>query len=247
MRFALLLTTLLLTQFQPASLGQQAPAPEPEKPSANPADAVKRIKDLGNNEFDLGGVRFNSATREIRIPCTVNMQDGLIEFALVHETGKTHESILKTAVNPVDIQVALLLCNYKPGHDGLFDYEKDTKVRANLEETKAEVPGANHVQCLVEWKVGDQIQRAQVREWIRDGATKKAPEDFSHWIFNGSMVQESGFSAALHGNLIGIYYDISAILNCPSPRNRNDEVWLCEKEKIPPVDSPVTLILAPVP
>jgi len=246
MRPPLLLLTLVSLLHAPLS-GQDASALGTEKPTADPAAAVKRIKELGGNEYDLGGVRFNSASREIRIPCTVNMQDGLIEFALVHETGKTHESILKTAVNPVDIQVALLLCNYKPGHDGLFDYEKDTKVRGNLEETKAEVPGANRVQCFVEWTAGDVKKKTELRDWIRDGATKKTPEDFKHWIFNGSMVQESGFSAALHGNLIGIYYDVTSILNCPSPRNRNDEVWLCEKEKIPAVDAPVTLILAPVP
>ncbi len=244
MRLNIILFPLLALLLTPLA-GQEASAPAQEKPTADPSAAVKRIKELGANEFDLGGVRFNSATRQIRIPCTVNMQDGLIEFALVHETGKTHESILKTAVNPVDIQVALLLCNYKPGHDGLFDYETDTKVRRNLEETKAEVPGANRVQCLVEWTSGDEKKKSELREWIRDGATKRAPEDFTHWIFNGSMVQESGFSAALHGNLIGIYYDVTSIINCPSPRNRNDEVWLCEKDKIPAVDSPVTLVITP--
>lgn len=225
---------------------QEGAKPE-EKPTVDPAAAVKRMKELGNNEYELGGVKFSSATREVRVPCAVNMQDGQIEFALVHETGKTHESILKTAVNPVDIQVALLLCNYEPGHNGLFDYEKDTTVKKNLEETKTKTPGANQVQCHVEWKAGTETKRAELREWIRDAATKKAPDDFNYWIFNGSMVQESGFSAALHGNLIGIYYDVASILNCPSPRNRNDDVWLCEQDKIPAVDTPVTLILAPYP
>jgi hypothetical protein len=208
---------------------------------------VKRIRELGGNEFDLGGIRFSSTTREVRIPCAINMQDGLIEFALVHETGKTHESILKTAVNPVDIHVALLLCNFKPGHDGLFDYLNDAKMKSTLEETKAEVQGANRLQATVEWTVAGEKKKAELREWIRDAETKKAPEDFKHWIFNGSMVQDSGFSAALYGNLIGIYYDVTAIVNCPSPRNRNDEVWLCEQDQIPPVDTPVTLVLSPLP
>src|SRR5437773_2194818 len=63
---------------------------------------------------DLGGVEFNSASREIRIPCTVNMNEGVIEYALVTETGKTHESLLKTKAKPFDLNVALLLCHYEP-------------------------------------------------------------------------------------------------------------------------------------
>jgi hypothetical protein len=232
---------LLLTA---GSLQAQTPAPE-EKPKVDAAAAAKRIKDLGNNDYELGGIRFNSTTREVRLPCSINMQQGQIEFALVHETGKTHESILKTALNPVDMQVALLLCSYEPGHNGLFDYEKDAVVRKNLEETKTKKPGANEVQMFVEWAKAGKKERMELREWIKDNATSKPPTDFGHWVFNGSMVQESGFSAALHGNLVGIYYDVAAILNCPSPRNRNDETWFIMQDIVPAVDTPVTLIIAP--
>ena len=224
-----------------------AQAPGDEKPMADPAAAAKRIKDLGNNEYQLGDVKFNSATREIRVPCAINMQEGQIEFALVHETGKTHESILKTATSAVDIQVALLLCNYQPGHDGLFNHEKDPTTRKNLEETRAKTPGANNVSLSVEWKADAGMKKVSLIDCIMDAPTKKPPTDFDHWVFNGSMVQESGFSAALMGNFIGIYYDVAAIINCPSPRNRNDEAWFSNKALLPPVDTPVTLIITPFP
>ncbi|MBL9114300.1 MAG: hypothetical protein JNJ83_04785 [Verrucomicrobiaceae bacterium] len=236
--------TLFALCFSSTLVLGQTPAAE-EKPKVDPAAAAKRIKDLGNNDYELGGIRFNSATREIRIPCAVNMQQGQIEFALVHETGKTHESILKTSISPVDMQVALLLCSYEPGHNGLFDHEKDPTVKKNLEETQTKTPGANKVQLFVETGKDAEKKRVQIRDWIKDNTTEKAPTDFDHWIFNGSMVQESGFSAALHGNLVGIYYDVAAILNCPTPRNRNDEAWFVMEDLVPAVDSPVTLIIAP--
>ena len=237
-----LLRHIALLLFLPSLGFAQTAAPE-AKPTVDPAAAIKRMKDLGDNRFQLGDIEFNSKTREVRIPCAINMQEGQIEFALVHETGKTHESILKTAASPVDVQIAMLLCNFEPGHNGLFDHETDPKVKKNLEETQTKTPGANQVQLRVEWDKGQ--QKADLRDWILDGSTKKAPTDFEHWIFNGSMVQESGFSAALHGNLIGIYYDVCGIINCPSPRNRNDELWMVLKTLVPAVDTPVTLIISP--
>ncbi len=229
------------------SASGQTPAPAPEeKPTADPSAAAKRIKDLGNNEFELGGVKFNSRTRQVRVPCHVNMQEGQIEFALVHETGKTHESILKTAASAVDIQVALLLCNYQPGHDGLFDHETDPTVRKNLQETTAKTKGANNVDLRLEWQKDGTAQSAALRDWMLDAKTKKTPTDFDHWVFNGSMVQASGFSAALMGNFIGVYYDVCAVLNCPSPQNRDDDAWLINQAKVPPVDTAVTLIISPL-
>ncbi len=219
--------------------------PQPGAVLADPVAAAKRIKTLGGNEYELGGITFNSATREVRIPCQVNMTDGAIEYAMVHETGKTHESILKTATAAIDMQVALLLTNYQPGHTGLFDFEPDPKVRKQLEQTAPKTPGANFVQLFVEWKAGDQTKRTTLREWMIDTRTKKAPTTFDHWVFNGSMIQLSGFSAQLYGNTVGVYYDVTAIINCPSKDNGLDDIWSINTRVVPKEDSNVTLIIAP--
>ncbi|MDB6139078.1 MAG: hypothetical protein JWO94_2150 [Verrucomicrobiaceae bacterium] len=221
--------------------------PRPGAPVADPAAAKDRIKTIGKNEYELGGVTFNSATREVRVPCRINMREGAVEYALVNEKGKTHESILKTSAAATDMQVAMLLTNYQPGHTGLFSYEKDDKVRQKMEETAPKTPGANLVQLYVEWKDGGAVKRTTLREWMIDPRTKKMPDTFDHWVFNGSMIQQSGFSAQLYGNTIGTYYDVTAIINCPSKDNLMDDIWSINTGAVPKEDSSVTLVIAPFP
>ena len=142
-------------------LQAQQPAPEAkaaaaattaeDKPSADPAAAAKRIKQTGPGQYELGEVKFNSVSRQVRVPTKVNMREGAIEFALVHDTGKVHESLLKMTASAVDIQVALLLCNYQPGEKGLVSgYDKDPETLKALEQTAPKTEGANRVRIFLE-------------------------------------------------------------------------------------------------
>ncbi len=233
--------------------GDEPPRPAFENAKPNPgavvpdaAAAKKRIKDLGGNEYELGDIKFNSATREVKVPCEVNMSKGAVEYAVVHETGKTHESILKTKVSAVDLQVALLLTNYQPGHTGLFPGETDPQVRKQREVTAPKTPGANNVQLFVETKQGDKVKRVLLSDWMLDTRTKKHPTTFDHWVFNGSMIQPSGFSAQLYGTIVGTYYDVTAIINCPSTDNSMDDIWSVNEGAVPKEGTSVTLVIAPV-
>src|SRR5580704_1751361 len=93
-----------------ALFAQGPPPPIPPPAHIEKAPIVK----TGDVTYEMGGLQFNSATREIRIPTIVNMNEGVIEYALVTDTGKTHESLLSTKVRPFDVNVALLLCHYEP-------------------------------------------------------------------------------------------------------------------------------------
>ncbi len=96
----------------PLVLHAQGPPP-PKLPHAANEKKSPVVK-TGDSTYEMGGVQFNSATREIRIPTIVNMNEGVIEYALVTDTGKTHESLLSTKVRPFDVNVAMLLCHYEP-------------------------------------------------------------------------------------------------------------------------------------
>ncbi len=234
--------------------GEEPPRPKfesqqaaPGAPVPDPAAAAKRIKQIAPDEYQLGEVRFNSKSREVRLPAAINMREGALEYALVHETGKTHESLLKTAISALDVQVALLLCNYQPGHTGLFDHEKDPEVRKKREATAPKTPGANFVQVELEWKDGEKTKRVPLTECLLEAPGKKTPTEFDHWVFNGSMIQTSGFSAQLYGSFIGIYYDVTSIINCPSKLNDVDDVWSPNTLILPKEETPVTVIIKPFP
>lgn len=227
------------TAFNPQQANPGAPVPDP-------VAAAKRLKKLSDDEFELGQIRFNAKTREVRLPCLLNMREGAIEYAVVHDTGKTHEALLKSSASPLDLQVAMLLTNYQPGHTGLFPGEKDEAIRKRMESTAPKTPGANNVKLHVEWKEGEETKKLPLTDWMLEAPQKKPPTDFKHWVFNGSMIQASGFSAELYGSFIGIYYDVTAVINCPSKLNGADDVWSPNTKLMPKEETPVTVIISPV-
>ncbi len=223
--------------------------PAQEKPAASapdPAAAKEKIFKISEHEFDIGGIQFNSKTREIRIRTVVNLKEAPIEYMLVHESGKTHEAVLKTKANPYDLQVALLLCNYQPATEGLAhpDAPKDM---VPLKPSAPKAPGANRLLATVAWKEGGEVKKAPLSDWYQDVNTRKPPPDIAAWIFNGSHVAEEGFMAQVEGSFISVYLDRNAILNAPAKGNWDDQLWISRPDAIPAEGTEVTLILSPAP
>ncbi|MDX1953838.1 MAG: YdjY domain-containing protein [Verrucomicrobiota bacterium] len=67
------------------------------------------LQKISSHEFALGTVLINTKNRSVTIPAEFNMREGLVEYLLVHETGKVHESLLKTAASPLQIHLAILM------------------------------------------------------------------------------------------------------------------------------------------
>ena len=77
-------------------------------------DFLNRVKKIGANLYRVGGVTIDSKLQVAVFPAEVNQIIGLIEYALVTEQGKTHESFLSTKIKPRDVHVAMLLLGVKP-------------------------------------------------------------------------------------------------------------------------------------
>jgi hypothetical protein len=67
------------------------------------------IRESGPDELQIGSVRLNKRKRTISFPAKVAEKERPLEYALVHETGKTHEALLSTAAAIQDVHVAALL------------------------------------------------------------------------------------------------------------------------------------------
>lgn len=240
----LLALTAIAQEEPPRPKFEQGKA-DPGAPVPDVAAAAKRLKQTSPDEYELGQIKFNGKTREVRFPTVINMREGDIEYAVVHENGKTHEALLRTTASAIDLQVAMLLTNYQPGHTGLFDYEKDEAVRKKRESTAPKDPGANFVKLEVEWKDGGKVIRKPFDECLLVKPEKKTPKDLTHFVFNGSMIQASGFSAEVLGSFIGLYYDVTAVINCPGQRNDLDDVWSPNTAILPKEDTLVTVIITP--
>src|SRR5438552_3190465 len=72
----------------------------------NPAASVPAgatdspLKQIGPGLFEIGPVKFDKNAKTVSFPAAVNQTAGVIEYFLVTAEGKTHESLLRTAVRP---------------------------------------------------------------------------------------------------------------------------------------------------
>src|SRR4051812_31412231 len=85
-----------------------AAAAEPDAARSAP------VREVAPGIYEIGKVRVEAKARSIKVPATVNMLEGPIEYVLVSAIGKLHESIFKTDAEPIHIQTAALLLLSQP-------------------------------------------------------------------------------------------------------------------------------------
>lgn len=242
MRFSFAL--LCLSVIAPVS-AQDSKAPIDAK--AQLAEAQKLLKEVSPGVFDLNGIQITAASREVRIPCNVLHQKLPIEYALCNETGeKVHETILQTAVRPIQVQMALLLANYQPATKGLLDNLDPKEERPYKDaDTEPKTPGANRLAIHCEWNDGDKVKRVPLAAFIQDSDKRKTPPDLDTWIFNGSIIDKDGFNAEMTGSIIATYIDRQAIITSAAKGNHRDDLWISMPDNIPAEETKVTLIITP--
>jgi hypothetical protein len=230
LRPGLFLTGLL---FSFPSLAQEEPprvAPKPGDAAAEvPAPEVS-VKKVGETQYRLGEIEFDAKTREIRFPATVNMREGgPVEYLLVNENGKVHESILTTAISPLHLQIVMKLLRYEGGHGDLFNrlltpelIEKEGGKEADRGET---------VSFTFAPEGGEPLP---VYELVVDGESAEAMTP-GGWIYTASAVQEGTFMAEAEGSIIAIYLDHLALFNMARDGADIDERWGARHSVIPEI------------
>ena len=220
----------------------QFPGDKPSAPTGPPADPAKSIQKLDGTRFKLGTLEFDQKTREVFIPAKVNMREGLLEYVLVHESGKVHESLFSTPVKPMELNVVLLLLNWKESK-AFFDFSQPD--RGGVPVKNAKNPPESLVEIHVAWKDKDgQEQTCRLENWLHQ-VEKKAKLTEEPWIYTGSMISADGvFQAEENGSILALYVDATALLNNPRDGNELDDVWINDPA-VPEKGTPVTVIFKP--
>ena len=184
------------------------------------------LREMGAGVFQLGRVTLDRTQREIRFPAVVNMTAGPIEYFLVTESGKTHESVLRTAVEPFQIHTAMLLLGVK-GAGG-------TPFPTNATER---LPG-DPVLLEVRWKERGKERRAAAEQFVRNREARRVMKR-GVWIYNGSRVAEIGFVAQETGSIIALMEDPDALVNNPRPGRERDDIWEALAKGLPAAEAEV--------
>lgn len=233
--------------FAGALVAQQSAAPGADSAAAVKeafAAAKDRLKEVAPGKFTLGEIQIDAASREIRLPCVVVHREVQLEYILVHETGKEHETLLTTSIQPMDLQVAMLLAHYSPGSKGLFDRLPSGQPKS-FEEAAPPKPDSHRLKIQAEWVQKGELVSVPLSSWVRRAEEKSAPEDLTEWLFTGSRITNQGFVADVEGSFIALYADRNAIVNSPAFGNHRDDIWSAMTEVIPPEKTAVTLVIRP--
>lgn len=204
-----------------------------EEPVPKPAEAM--VEKVGENQYRIGAIELDAVTREIRFPAVVNQEDGTLEYLLVTEMGKVHESLLRTAVSPAQLQVGLKLLRYRAGLGHLVDHLWPPG-KAPVHEAQGE-----ELELLVSWA---EMPGIPVRRAIQNRSTGKAMDE-TPWIFTGSEVIDGEFQAQAEGSIVAIYRDGFAMINSPHPQALDDENWFPLAGILPPRGAKVWVTICP--
>ena len=184
------------------------------------------VRPLGGGLFQAGLVRLDTKAGTITFPAMVNLRSEMVEYAVVHKLGKTHESILSTEARPRDVHLAMLLLGAKPMMTNIFG--SDGKAAPAGDKVFAQVSWTNkgaRVECAME----DLVLNRETKKTLSRG----------EWIYNGSNFSEGSFTAERDGSIISIHIDPDALINNPRPGRENDDLYLPNAEKLPPLGATV--------
>lgn len=200
-----------------------------------------RVQKVGETLYRVGEIEFDAKTREIRFPATVNMNEGgPLEYILVNEKGKVHESIFTTAVSPLYLQVAMKLLRYKAGYGDVFDRLLSRELlerEGGSEEDRGD-------SMIFTFQAEGTDKAIPVYEFVIDGESGEAmaPGD---WTYTGSVVEDGLFMAEIEGSIIAIYLDHLAVFNMTREGADIDERWGARSSAIPEIGTKGTITIKP--
>jgi hypothetical protein len=233
----------------PAEPPKETPEPTPAASAESTPESNPAPRDLGQPLVDnpqklarlhpTDPVWFDKEHKSVVVLTEVCQRKVTLEMFACLKGSKEHESILSVPTKAFVIHAGLLAAGAEPGNTVQF-YPKY-------------VPASGpEIEITVIWKdEKGKLQRARGQDWVRDFKTQKPME--SPWIFAGSQFvkdEQTGqqfYRADGEGDLICVSNFPSAVLDLPiRSSDANAELMFeCFTERIPPVGTPVTLVLTP--
>lgn len=206
-----------------------SPGPRPDGSlAAAPTNAL--IREVAPGVLEVGKVTIRTAARTAEFPGAVNMDRGPVEYLLVHEHGKIHESVFKTAASPFHLHLAALLLQPK-------------KTNPPPREAAAGAdPGGTPVRIEVHCRTNEVATVKSGEDFVFNRQTGAAMES-GPWTYNGSRTVAGLLLAERDGSVAAVISDPDALLNGLRPGRDRDDIWLVNTNAVFPAGTPVTFVL----
>lgn len=231
-RFAFVVAGLSLLCVRAGATDGQAPVTSPAL-AARSTNAP--VTEIAPGVFQIGGVRLNQNEKSLTLPVALNMTNGLIEYLLVTPTGKVHESLLTTDIEPYHLQAAMLLLGAKGAQWPPLTSPPPggPVVGSTLTEAVAKPFPGNPVRVEVQWPRGLTQKRLRIERLVLDRKAG-APMSEGDFTFTGSRSWNGTFIAQRDGSIISTVADADAMFDNPRPGRSDDENWRIIPTELPP-------------
>ncbi|MFP4352888.1 MAG: YdjY domain-containing protein [Puniceicoccaceae bacterium] len=182
------------------------------------------VERLAGGRIRIADLIVDPRKRSVLVPVAFNARPGEeLEYLLVHELGKVHESLLRTETAPTYLHTAMLLLGVErsPKRESSPPAQID---REWLGRTDAPSGPAVRLQLLAsreDGTSGTYALEAFVTDLSRDG-----PMEEGHWVYNGSALNEGVFVAEVEGSFASLITDPMALVNYTGPGRTDDLNWL---------------------
>lgn len=188
------------------------------------------ITEIESGIFKFGLISIDKVNRAFSFPAVCNQTSGLIEYALVHENGKVHESLYRTSVTPKLIHATLLLLKVEP----LANFFKISSTE------RLHYPSYKTIQIFAEWEQNRTIITKDISTMVLNQTNGKSltPNAF---VFTGSKVIEGIYIADQDGSIVAVYHDSRATINSRDQQSDADDVWIANYANMPPKEFPVMI------
>lgn len=158
-----------------------------------------------DNLIILNNITLDKNKKEVRLKTTLAITEGILEYLLVGDKGKTYESALKVALNlPSELNFALLLIGSEPLRYDIF--------MSLLREKKGvEILKSDHKASLVELEIRQNNRLVDIDKLIKNRENRPVKMTWVHT--GGYFLQDNRFAGDLIFNYIGVWPDRTAIIN----------------------------------
>jgi hypothetical protein len=211
--------------------------PQKTAPVGAVATSVSAKKvEVGKNVF----LEIQGERRRVLINAYVCLREGQLEQLMCRKQTKEHEAILAADVDAQKIHTALLLTRAEPGSPVKY-------------VPKFQAPRGTAIKVTLQYQEKGKTVTLPAQQWVRNSKTRKdLPYD---WVFAGSVLipdplekTRPPFYAANDGDVICVSNFDTALLDLPvnSPKDNSELAFEAHTERIPPIETPVLVILEPV-
>lgn len=214
-------------------------------PSTLGQKASELVVSEGADRARIGMVTIDRKSRTISFPARLNMQSGLLEYALVTAKGKAHEALLTTEALPLHVHLAAVLLQIARPEGGGEPAKVSIEVEWQANGPARRVP----LESLIARAKGVALDPVAARAAEpADDVPSTEPGDALEpgpWDYCGSTVRRGALMAAAQGSVISLLKDPDALVCNPRPGNNNDRLHVPGAQLPPAPNFPVVIHLRP--